>query len=220
MNNHFDKKRKSILEFCYVIQKFSTVPLIEFLKKNELNQEDCGLIKLKNSEEIYLLFHADNNQYRGIVKKEVSEDLAISSVAKNDQPIAQVIFNRNAFNSYCKGYKEYWNWVEQRNKERYNLNLSHGKKYDSKNLMHTIRLLTMAEEIAAQNLIKVKRDDRDFFLKIKSGFYSYDELLQMAEDKMKNIEESFAKSNLPNRPDPGKIEQLLISIRKEFYKRV
>ncbi len=44
-------------------------------------------------------------------------------------------------------------WVEHRNKARYNTNIEHGKNYDSKNLMHTFRLLDMAEEIARERTL-------------------------------------------------------------------
>ena len=40
--------------------------------------------------------------------------------------------------------------MEKRNEERYKTNQQHGKNYDSKNMMHTIRLLQSAEQILQQ----------------------------------------------------------------------
>lgn len=77
---------------------------------------------------------------------------------------ALMSFNENAYKQYCKAYKEYWEWVEERNEERYQNTLEHGKNYDAKNMMHTFRLLDMAEEIASEKSILVKKlEDRAYF---------------------------------------------------------
>jgi hypothetical protein len=57
-------------------------------------------------------------------------------------------FNKDSYSIYCREYKEYQEWEKKRNEQRYQSTLSHGKSYDAKNMMHTFRLLNMAEEIA------------------------------------------------------------------------
>ena len=78
-------------------------------------------------------------------------------------------FNKDGYSVYCKKYKEYWEWVGKRNEARYNTTMSHGKNYDSKNMMHVFRLLLMAKEIAEEGKINVYRNDREFLLSIKEG---------------------------------------------------
>lgn len=85
-------------------------------------------------------------------------------------------------------------------------------------MMHTFRLLNMAEEIALYREVRVHRDDREFLLKIRNGTFEYDELLQMVDEKMKLIAVLYEKSTLPEKPDAGKAEAILVKIRKEFYK--
>ena len=64
---------------------------------------------------------------------------------------------------YCKDYKAYWDWVKHRNESRYQNNIEHGKNYDSKNMMHTFRLLHMAQEIAEYRHFEVRRTtDKEF----------------------------------------------------------
>ncbi len=50
----------------------------------------------------------------------------------------------------AKQYHAYWQWVEERNEARYQQNIEHGRSYDSKNMMHTFRLLYIALGIAIE----------------------------------------------------------------------
>lgn len=128
-------------------------------------------------------------------------------------------FNKSAYSKYCKDYKEYWEWVEKRNDVRCQNTLDHGKNYDAKNMMHTIRLLTMCEEIGRNGILKVRRDDRDYLLTIKRGEFRYNELAELAEAKVDLINEVYEKSSLPDQPDFNQLNRVLVEIRKEFYAR-
>jgi len=74
-------------------------------------------------------------------------DLSLSSVDKNDAPVCHLFFKKYIFSKYCKEYKEHWDRVKNRNEERYKTTIKYGKKYDSKNMMHTFRLLDVAEPL-------------------------------------------------------------------------
>ena len=126
-------------------------------------------------------------------------------------------FNKDGYSTYCKEYKEFKEWEENRNDERYKSTLAHGKNYDAKNMMHTFRLLNMAEEIALYQRVNVFREDRDFLLDIRAGKFEFGYLLQLIEDKMEKIKILYEKSDLPEKPDPKKAESLLIEIRGRFY---
>jgi len=163
------------------------------------------------------LYYAENAGYWGVERKDGANDVALSSVDKGQQPVTYLSFNKDGYAVYCKGYKEYWTWVKQRNQSRYQSTISHGKNYDAKNMMHTFRLLNMAEEMASTGHINVRRTDRSFLLKIKQGEYAYQQLLTMAHEKLEHIARLFSDSNLPEAPDNAVIEKLLITIRAEFY---
>jgi hypothetical protein len=132
-------------------------------------------------------------------------------------PVAMLYFNRDAYSVYCKKYKEYWEWVEKRNEQRYKTTISHGKNYDSKNMMHVFRLLLMAKEIATDKKVNVFRDDREFLLDIKQGKFEYDELVQKAEELKNGLAELYKQSDLPNEPEIDQINKLLISMREKVY---
>ena len=98
--------------------------------------------------------------------------------------------------------------------------MEHGKGYDAKNMMHTIRLLQVAEEILSTGTLNVKRPNRDELLSIKAGHFQYDELLTMAHSLMDRIESAYDQSPLPELPDSQKIEAVLVQMREELYTQV
>lgn len=216
-----EKERRSIPDFCFVVDGNGSVPLLQWLAARGYRQSECGLTQLSHFRNAYLVFHqsqvAGNEKLKGIVSGNTANDVQLSSVPKGINALAVMYFNKDAYSVYCREYNEYWEWVEKRNEARYHNTLSHGKNYDAKNMMHTFRLLTMAEEIALHRQVIVHRNDRDFLLRIRSGEFEYEELLRMAEEKLERIEELYKQSYLPDTPDAGKAEALLVQIRESFY---
>ncbi|UII19272.1 nucleotidyltransferase domain-containing protein [Fulvivirga ligni] len=214
--NPVDKERKSILDFCYVADHQGSVPVKEYLKSHKLIQEECGLSKLPNMNEMYALYYGDD-AFHGIQGSDNANDVTLSSIPKGLQPMAFMSFNKSAYSSYCKEYKEYWEWVDKRNDNRYKNTLQNGKNYDAKNMMHTFRLLKMCEEIGREGKLHVKRQDREYLLSIKRGEFEYNDLLlqtEMAIDQLKLI---YQESSLANEPDFEELNRLLILMRREYY---
>jgi len=52
---------------------------------------------------------------------------------------------------------------------------------------------------------------------LSCGEFEYEELLKRVEEKMNRIEELYARADLPEAPDEGQAEQVLIRIRSSFY---
>ena len=119
---------------------------------------------------------------------------------------------------YCRAFREYWEWVEKRNKERYENTVRHGKNYDAKNMLHVFRLLQMAEEIARTGTLQVRRPNREFLLQIRRGEFEYAELLAQAEQLVGQVEAAFAGSALPEAPDKAAAEATLRQVRRAFYR--
>jgi uncharacterized protein len=217
-----ESKRKSILDFCYIIEGNGSIPLKKWLDNNNYKQEDCGLIQLDHFRDVYLLFHQhqiqDGSYLKGIASGDAANDVQLSSIPVDVQHIAVMNFNKDGYSVYCREYLEYWEWVEKRNDARYQNTMTHGKNYDAKNMMHTFRLLSMAEEIALEHKVHVQRKDRKFLLQIKKGAFEYEDLLKMVNEKMERMDDLYAKSGLPDVPDMHRAEELLVNIRSRFYK--
>ncbi len=216
ITNPVDKKRKSVEDFCIVNVGKKSISLHQFLSENALKKECCGLAKITHIKDCYTLFYNENLNYKGISKENANE-VCLSSIPKEEEPIGLLYFNLDGYSSYCKKYKEYWTWVEKRNNKRYKSNISHNKNYDAKNMMHTFRLLHMAKEIGEESLINVKRTDRNFLLSIKNAEFEYEDLVERAEVIKNELDSIYAASNLQEKPDLDSVNELLVSLRAQFY---
>lgn len=219
INKPMEGDRKSILHFCYIVRGSGSVPLLQWLEERSVVQEQCGLSALPHMRDVYALYvdREGTLGYNGIVAKEYSNDVALSSTPKGEEPVAYLFFNKDGYSVYCKEYKAYREWVEQRNELRYRGTLEHGKSYDAKNMMHVFRLLDMAEEIALGKGVITRRPNREELLRIRSGAFAYEELLERAEMQMLRIEQAYEESTLPEVPDTRKVEGLLVQIRAACY---
>lgn len=217
--NPIDKEKKSILDFCYILQNQGSVPLKKWLLENRKKQEKCGLINMNNTKGIFAIFYDESGDlnYKGIIRNEEANQVLVSSVPKEEKPIGYLFCNLDAYSTYCKDYREYWKWVSERNEDRYNVNQQHGQNYDSKNMMHTIRLLQSCEQIFKTNSLSIRVENRDELLEIKAGNWSYDAVMRKAEDLIKSIEYNYSLSKLPEFPDSKKTTKILVEIRELMY---
>lgn len=218
--NPIQKEKKWVLDFCYIITEGKSVTLTQWLELKGFEQTNCGLSKLNHSKDLYALYYdnTENCNYSGIVKDENSNDVCLSSISKESELEAYMTFNKDEYSKYCKEYIEYWNWVSKRNEARFKLNAEHGKQYDSKNMMHTIRLLQLAKQIFESGKINVLVNNREELLDIKNGVKAYSEIITYSNQLSKEIEQLALKSSLPDQPDEALINQKLINLRTLLYK--
>lgn len=134
----------------------------------------------------------------GVVRnEETSGDVQLNSIPKGKPVLGYMVFNRNAYAKECKERAEYKEWVAKRNPERYNTTIQHGQGYDAKNMMHCIRLLFTARDIAVKHTVVVDRStEREFLLNVKNGGWTYDNVLSYAENLVSEVTSLFANSGL------------------------
>ena len=89
---------------------------------------------------------------------------------------------------------------------------------NSKNIMHSVRLMHMAYEIATGQGFNVDRTniDREFLLNIRNHNFEYDYLINYLEEFKVKMTEAMENSNLPDKVDTDKVNELLIKVRKEL----
>lgn len=165
--------------------------------------------------------------FKGI-EMENSNEIRLSSVPKMEITtdgwpthvdisfLGNISYNKDGYIKHCKDYEQYWKWVENRNPERYNNNLK--QNYDTKNISHCLRLLSVAKEIGeGKGLILARTDDRKFLMDVKYGLVEYEEAIAYAENIMKDLPELYKNSNLPEIPDFEYLNLKLIEYRKLLY---
>ena len=227
--NPVDKERKTPLDFCYIFEKNDGYMMLakQWLKKHKLKQENIGLAEMPNGIQLYKVYydhlgdmknenprfdHIEPYGFKGIVADE-GNDIRHSEIPKNHWLEGFLFYNKDGYSSYCKEYKEYWDWVKHRNPHRYNDNVSHNQNYDSKNMMHCIRMLDMAIEIANGEGVNLVRPNREWLLSVRKGQIAYDEIMNLIEQKKQQMDEAFDKSHLPEEVDINMAHKVILAIR-------
>lgn len=208
--------RLALLDFCNVPQGQGSVPVIDWLLDRNIDPRKCGLTSVQHAAGIFAIYHDTVAGYRGLVSAKDPDALIFSSVPKEAEPIGWMQFNHDAFRAHNKAHPEYWEWVGQRNEDRYATNAQHGRGYDSKNLLHTIRLLDMAGEIAREGVLRIRRPNREFLMRVRSGEFEYENLVSQAEVQLSEVISAFETSTLQDQPDRERVNRLLVGIREAF----
>ena len=213
------EQRKHLREFCYVLEGQGSADLTEWLDRNNHQEEGCGLVAVNHAPNTYAIFHNKGQTYRGIFSQKDDSAVICSSVPKEAKPIAWMQCNVDAYKTHCRSHREYWQWVSERNEDRYATNTQHGHDYDSKNLMHTLRLLDQATEIAKEGSIQLPRPNADWLKQVKRGDYTYEDILKIADEKSDEMNAAFDASSLPDRPDRNLVNNLLLEIRNHLFQK-
>ena len=154
--------------------------------------------------------------YRGVFGADADgNDVRLSSVPdKHSRPICFISYNQDAYSTHCRQYKEYQDWVKERNPKRYESNLD--KNYDSKNMMHCFRMIHMAAEIAEGKGIMLRRTwDRDFLMDVRNHKFEYDEIIEMLEKEKERMIRLMEQSTILEKVDAEFVNQLMIDIRNK-----
>lgn len=89
--------------------------------------------------------------------------------------------------------------------------------FDTKFASHLIRLLDEGLQLLVEGTLTFPLPQNNLIRDIKLGKYSLDEVLKIAEDKEKLVEQAYITSALPPTPDLKAIDQVQIELLKEFW---
>lgn len=219
--NPMQPEKKTVLDFCHIIDGINTIPLQHWLNTRNWQQERIGLVNVPHARNLFALFYDTNGtrNYHGVMQKDTANHLALSSIPAGETPQGYLSFNQDGYSSYCREYTSYQTWLAERNEARYQNTAAHGQGYDAKNMMHTFRLLQTARDIALYGEIRVWRGNREELLAIKRGAFAYEELLAQAEELMAEIDTLFTNNafRLPETTNREAAIAALIKVREKLY---
>jgi predicted nucleotidyltransferase len=81
--------------------------------------------------------------------------------------------------------------------------------YDVKAGMHTLRLLYECKELVTEESITMPRPERDLLIRVRTGKYSMDKVIAMAEKQFAECEAAAKLSSLPEKIDRAAVSKLL-----------
>lgn len=138
----------------------------------------------------------------------------ISSGITFDADIMTRFQQEKKYLASLNNWKQYENWKQTRNKSRAIMEDKMG--FDSKNAMHLIRLLNMGEEILNGKGVLTKRPDAQFLKDIRNGSMTYNQIIDLTEEKKNKIDEAYLNSALPEESDKTAIDSICVEITEEF----
>lgn len=207
-------ERKTVLDFCYTFDGQGSRPIKDWLNDKCFSQEDCGLTAIEHMRYTYGLYNSTEGLYRGIVSDEnISNDVSLSETPIGAIPVCYIQFNSDGYQQHCSEWKSYQTWLKERNENRWVEHKQSGGKLDGKNLLHCVRLIMMAEDIAEGRGIVVRRPEAEYLKSIRKGEVKLEDLITWSSTKLAELEEKFVNSELPDDVDPEFIQYIYDSIR-------
>jgi predicted nucleotidyltransferase len=213
--------RKTPLDFCYILlDKEESVKIKDFFEITDdiiLTTKYWGLSNINNFPDCYSMYYfKDGNA--GFISED-SNELQIRNIPKELSKKYTLRFDRNAYSTHCKDFREYTEWLSKRNTQRYTWD--QGKiSYDLKNIMHCRRLLNVALEIAEKGTFTVLRPEAKDLIEIRRGNIKIEDIMKGLEDDKNKILKFFEFSKLPEKIDQKLIEDYLIKMRIEKFNRL
>jgi hypothetical protein len=128
-----------------------------------------------------------------------------------------LIYNEHEFNKAHDDWKNYWNWVKNRNEDRWIDQENKKVDYDVKNMSHCFRLLYSGKNILEKGepIVRFEGEKRQFLMDIRQNKFTYEYLMGLVEKEMKELEELKEKSTLPWGCDVKKVNELYLELVKE-----
>lgn len=127
-----------------------------------------------------------------------------------DENMIEVLDRERKYTTALREWQQYNEWKTKRNPKRAALEAKMG--FDGKHAMHLCRLLKMCREILTTGKVIVKRPDAEELLAIRNGAWSYDQIVEWAEQQDKEMQELVKTSPLPKTPDLAKLDELCINL--------
>lgn len=170
---------------------------------------------LEESEQLYKLLTADID-FKGVLKQYTLPDEVLEytqQLTNSRSDFIRLLQKSQSYQVALREWKAYISWQENRNPARAEMERKSG--FDLKHGMHCIRLLRSGLEILQTGKVIVDRrlaGDVDDLKAILKGEYSYEQVMQMANDLVSQMDSVYEKSTLPHHPNLNQINDLCMEL--------
>jgi hypothetical protein len=199
------------IDFVSLVQNFSTRKLF----KINLEEYRTGYRLVPYGHDIHGLVVAPNESYETF-----SNDYTLNTTYEEERsssPLMVLKFNKEEYKLAKEKHKQYWDWKNNRNEVRSELEEQFG--YDTKHAMHLVRLLRMGKEALEEGVLRVKRPDAEELLAIRSGSWTYEECVEYAEHMDAMIRDTLYKTtSLPKKPNLLNAANVLMETQRLVWK--
>jgi uncharacterized protein len=224
INNPQPKEPPQKENFCWLVLKknnqknnFPFRPVA--LANTGMDLSQCHAASLEHVPNVYRLYLI-GKKAKGVFR---GKEIVCESIEKDEEQycIGLLIFNRSDYERSLTNFNNYWEWRENRNEQRWLSQESGSLDYDAKNMMHMFRLLLSSESILKKGypIVCFEGANLEFLLTVLNGNFKYDELMVLANEKIRYLADLYQKSTLPEKPEIETINSLLYEITCAWGKK-
>ena len=194
--------REAIAENRFPMRPVPLTSKVEDLK-------ECHAARLEGTQSSYRLYWY-GNEAKGVFR---SGQLVCESIPKEDEWdrfVGQLIWNRTGYEEAKRKWKEYWEWMKERNPTRWEGQDGEQFRYDRKNMEHAIRILQMGKSILDKgkpDILVPEGPDKDTLMDIIEGLPTYQEIMEISSSLKDELLTRLPTCGLPKEPDMVAVSQ-------------
>jgi uncharacterized protein len=182
-------------------------------KAGDLSIFNCA--KLEHVENAYRLYWHGGDA-KGVFRGP-NEQLVCESIPKEDEwshLFGLLIYNEQDYKRAYKDWKNYWDWMKNRNDARWEHQEKGTLSFDSKNMSHCVRLLMSSRNILAEGcpIVRFEGDQLKLLKDIKAGEVEYPEIMETVEKLQVEIDVLLDKTSIPDVADFDKLNRLYVHL--------
>jgi predicted nucleotidyltransferase len=222
INNPQPEAAPSKVDFCHVIPKsseeFSSPPARPIpLRTIGWSLSDYHAARLEHSRDTYRLYRYGEHA-RGVFRGDV---LVCESIPEEDEVThfaGLLLYNEQAWQQALLDHKNYWAWRRDRNDARWQQQERGELDFDSKNMMHTVRLLLSGRSLMESQMpiVRFSGEQLALLMSIREGRLGFDEIMDIANSIIADCEQLKATAKLPDECNKAAAEALLREITEHW----
>ena len=140
---------------------------------------------------------------------------AVANISKDllNPKFVDEIYRELNYRQAMKEWHDFISWRDSRNPRRKRLEEAYG--YDCISASHLVRLMSEGEELLLTGHITFPLPNAEHILEIKLGKYSYERVVEIAEDMDNNFNNWLSNSVLSKAPNRNKLSELYFDLIKQ-----
>jgi len=127
------------------------------------------------------------------------------------------MMHEKAYINSLNEWNSYQTWQRNRNESRAKIEKRFG--YDCKHAMHLVRLMRMGLEILETGEVHVFRPDRKELKEIRDGAWTYDQIVEYADNCEEKLGVLYETTKLPKQPNRKFLDNLCVDIINEYLNK-
>ena len=169
---------------------------------------------LEHASDTYRLYHYADSA-KGVFRG--SDMLVCENIPLEDESArfaGLLIYNKQGYDKALKEWHQYWDWIKNRNNARWEHQETGKIDYDTKNIMHCLRLLLSGKHILAtgEPIVRFEGEQQAYLMEVRNGVFPYSVIMERVDKEMADMEILKSSTKLPWGADVHKINALYYDI--------